>query len=78
MRSDDENASEILVALLGDRPELLLAPGGILSRHQPDPSREIAPRPKNRRVRHGRRDRGRPDDTDAWDGLEPLARFIRA
>src|SRR5262249_57345617 len=27
MRADDENASQILVALLGDRPQLLLAPG---------------------------------------------------
>jgi hypothetical protein len=26
-RPDDENASQVAVALLGDRPELLLAPG---------------------------------------------------
>jgi hypothetical protein len=29
-------------------PELLLAPGRILARHQPDPGREIASRPKRR------------------------------
>jgi hypothetical protein len=29
-------------------PELLLAPGRILARHQPDPGREIASRPKHR------------------------------
>ena len=78
MRADDENTSQIAVALLGDRSKLLLAPGRILSRHQPNPSRKIASRPKNRRVCHSRRDRGRPDDADARDGLKPLARLVRA
>ena len=27
MRADDKNAPQVAVALLGDRPELLLAPG---------------------------------------------------
>src|SRR5262245_1932509 len=62
MRADDENASQIAVTLLGDRPELLLAPGRILSRHQPNPSRKIASGPKHCRVRYRRDDRSRPDD----------------
>ena len=34
---------KILVTLFGDRPQLLLAASRVLSRHQPDPSREITP-----------------------------------
>jgi hypothetical protein len=39
MRSDDETPSQISVALLGVRPELLLAAGRILSRYQAAKSR---------------------------------------
>src|SRR6202049_2460775 len=59
-------------------PELLLAPGRILARHQPDPGREIASRPEHRRVRRRRHDRGRPQNPDARDGFNPLARLVRA
>src|SRR6266536_859969 len=76
MSANDENASQIAVALLGDRPELLLAAGRILARHEPNPGREIAPRPECRRVRDRRRDRGRPDETDTGDGLQPLACLV--
>src|SRR5712671_5788474 len=48
-RPDDENAPQVAVALFGDRSELLLAPGRILPRHQPDPGREIASRAEHRR-----------------------------
>ena len=34
-RPDDENAPQVAISLLGDRSELLLAPGGKLPRHQP-------------------------------------------
>jgi hypothetical protein len=34
-RPDDKNAPQVAVALFGDRPELLLAPGRILARQQP-------------------------------------------
>jgi hypothetical protein len=43
---DDEVPSQIAVALLGDRPELLLPPVESLSRHQPNPSCKIASRRK--------------------------------
>jgi hypothetical protein len=52
---------------------LLLAPGRILARHQPDPGREIASRPKHRRIRRRRHDRGRPQNPDARSGLNPPA-----
>src|SRR6516165_5443895 len=77
-RPDHENASQVAVSLLGDRPELLLAPGRILAWHQPDPGREIAPRPKDSRVRHRRHDRGRPQNSYARDGFNPLARLVPA
>src|SRR5258705_7420235 len=77
-RSNDENAPQVAISLLGDRSELLLAPGRILPRHQPDPGREIASRPEDSRVRHRRHDRSRPDNPDARDGLNPLARLARA
>src|SRR6266853_4974135 len=78
MRPDDQNAPQVAVALFGDRSELLLAPGRILPRHQPDPGREIASRPEDSRVCHRRHDRSRPDNPDARDSLNPLARLARA
>src|SRR5438067_4005533 len=77
-RPDDKNAPQVAVSLLGDRSELLLAPGRILPRHQSDPGRKIASRPEDSRVRHRRHDRSRPDNPDARDRLNPLARLARA
>jgi hypothetical protein len=56
-------------------PGLLLAPGRILARHQSDPGSEIASR---RRIRRRRHDRGRPQNPDARDGLNPPAHLVRA
>ena len=42
-RADHEYASQVAVALFGDRAELRLSPGRHLSRHQPNPSRKVAP-----------------------------------
>src|SRR4029450_8009106 len=50
----------------------------ILPRHQSDPGREIASRPEDSRVRHSRHDRSRPDNPDARDRPNPLARLARA
>src|SRR4051794_2719724 len=75
---DDENATQIAVASLGDRSKLMLASARFLPRHQSDPRRKIASRSKNRRVCNRCRNRGRPDDADARDGLEPLARRVGA
>jgi hypothetical protein len=49
---DDENTPQVAISLLGDRSELLLAPGRILPRHQSDPGRKIASRPEDSWVRH--------------------------
>src|SRR5215510_7525515 len=70
--------TKVAVSLLGDRSELLLAPGRILPRHQSDPGRKIASRPEDGRVRHRRHDRSRPDNPDAGDRLNPLACLARA
>src|SRR3954466_7374636 len=78
VRADDENATQIAVASLGDRSKLMLASARFLPRHQSDPGRKIASRSKNRRVCNRCRNRGRPDDADARDGLEPLARRVGA
>jgi hypothetical protein len=37
-------------------------PPSNLARHQPDPGREIVSRPKHRRIRRRRHDRGRPQN----------------
>src|SRR5215470_2017839 len=78
MCADDENASQIAVALLGDRTELLLAPGRILSRHQPNPSREVTTRSEDLRVRDRGNNGGRAHQTNPRDAPEPLACFVRA
>jgi alpha/beta hydrolase fold len=45
---------------------------------QPDPRRKVTTRPKNCRIRDGRCNRGRPDNTNSGDALQPLARLARA
>jgi hypothetical protein len=40
--------------------------------------REIASRPKHRRIRRRRHDRGRPQNPDARDGLNPPAHLVGA
>ena len=78
MGSDNQNTPEILVALFRDRPELRFAAGRILPRHDPDPGRKITTRPECLRVGDDGRDGGRAYDADTGDGLEPLARLVRA
>src|SRR5271169_4422072 len=76
--SDHENASQIAIAPFRDRPELLFAASRVFARHEPDPGREVTTRSKNLRIRDSRRDRGGPDNTNSGDGLQPLARLVRA
>ena len=76
--SDHQNASQIAFAPFRDRPELLFAASGVFAWHEPDPGREVTPRSKNLRIRNGRRDRGCPDNTNSADGLQLLARLVRA
>ena len=76
--SDHQNAWQIAIAPFRDRPELLFAASGVFARHEPDPGREVTTRSKDLRIRDGRRDRGGPDNTNSRDGLQPLARLVRA
>jgi hypothetical protein len=48
--SDHQNASQILVALFRDRPELLFATGRIFARHKSDPGRQITTRSEGLRI----------------------------
>jgi len=38
MRTNDQDATQVAIALFGDRPELPFAAGRIFSRHKSDPS----------------------------------------
>jgi hypothetical protein len=46
MRTDDQDATQVAIALFGDWSKLLFAAGRILSRHKSDPGRKIATRPE--------------------------------
>src|SRR5262245_22647955 len=46
MCPDHKNTPQIAVALLGNRPKLLFAPGRILARDEPNPGGKIAPNRK--------------------------------
>src|SRR6476620_5404156 len=75
-RPDDEQPAQVTVALLGDRTQPLLAAAGVLPRHQADPSGELAARFEHLGISHRGGNRGRTDDTDARDCLQPLAHFV--
>ena len=78
VRADDENAAQVAVALLRDRPELLFPTRRILSWYEPDPGRKVTSGLEDARVRDGRSDGGRTNHSDAGDGFEPLACLTRA
>ena len=78
MSTDHQNAPQITVTLLGDRPELAFAAGRILAWHKPNPSRKIAPRPERLRVRDGSRNGGRANNADPGNSAEPFACLVRA
>src|SRR5215510_418800 len=78
MRTNDQDATQVAIALFGDRPELPSAAGRILSRHKPDPGCKIASRPECVRVRSRGDDGARAQDPDPRDGRKPLARFARS
>ena len=77
MRPDHKNAPEVAIALLGDRPKLLFAPGRILSRYEPNPGRKITTRAEGSRVGDSADNSARANDANAGDALQPLARLIR-
>src|SRR6516162_1095476 len=78
MRPHNKNTPQIAVALLRDRPKLVLAASRILSRDEPNPGGKITPRPECLRVRDRGGNSARPNDADPVDALQSLARLIGA
>ena len=78
MRTDDQDATQIAIALFGDRPKFLFAAGRILSRHKSQPGRKITTRPERLQIGNDGGDGGCTQNADAGNGLEPLARIARA
>src|SRR5262245_26922279 len=77
MCPDHKNTPQIAVALLGNRPKLLFAPGRILARDEPNPGGKIAPRPESIRVGDSGGNSARTNDADSGNALQSLARLIR-
>ena len=78
MGADHEYATQVAVALLGDRTELAFAAGRILSRHKPDPGRKVTTRSERLRVSDNGRDRCRTNKAYSGDRPKSLAVAIRA
>src|SRR5271166_1124628 len=71
--ADDQEASEISIARLGDATETVLAPGRILTWHQAEPGGELPTRFEYRDIGH-RRGKGRGDDrSDPGNGCQIAA-----
>src|ERR1700761_9248994 len=76
--ADDQQPPQIAIALLGDTTEPVLAAGGVLLRHQPDPGRKTAPRREAIPVADLGNQCGSPGRADAWDLRQPAARLTGA
>ncbi len=71
-RADCQQAPKVSIALLGYPAQLLPAAARVLSRHQPDPCRQLAARLERRRVRDGGRDRRCGDRCAASSNASPI------
>src|SRR5579872_6638111 len=72
----NKQGSQVLIASLTDSQQFLFAPGGIFSRNDPHPGRQISPFSKGATVAY-RSDQGRRSDrTNSWYLREPLAVLI--
>jgi homoserine dehydrogenase len=69
-RAQHQQLSEIAVALFGDGAELRLAAGGVLPRHDPEPSGEVARRLEHLRIGGAGDDRRSDDLADARNAGE--------
>ena len=76
-RSEDEQASQIRIALFGNPAEPFLSAAGVLSRNQTEPRREVATGAEHRGIGNMRGERRADQRADAWDGLERLRRRAR-
>jgi hypothetical protein len=69
----DEQPSEIRIATLADPEQFRLPSCGMLSRHQAQPGRKVAPFSEGSTVSHGRNHSGRHQWPHAWDFDESVA-----
>src|SRR3974390_499066 len=76
MRPNHKNTPQVAVALLGNRTELLFAPGRILTRYEPNPGGKITTRPEGLRIGDSGGNGARANDADPVDALQSLARLI--
>src|SRR4029453_3440769 len=78
MRTNNQDATQVAIALFGDRPKLLFAASRILSRYKSNPGRKITARPERLRISNDGRDGARTQNANAGNGRKPLARLARA
>src|ERR1700733_4496182 len=64
-RSEDEEASQIGIALLGNPAQPFLSTAGVLSRNQTQPRREVSPRAAHGGIGHMRPQGGANTPADA-------------
>ena len=74
-RTGREQAAQIAIAAFADIAEPVLASARVLLRHEPNPGREVPPRPENPRIRDAGNQSGRQRRTDTGDIVEPPARL---
>jgi hypothetical protein len=73
----DQHATQIDVAALADTVQVLLASGGVLSGHDPNPGRAVASATKGGAVADSRHSGGGDQRAEAWDLPElPAARIF--
>ena len=73
----DQHTTQVDIAALADAVEFLLTPGGVLSRHNPHPGREVASATKGRAVADGSHGGGGDQRAEAGDLPElPAARIF--
>src|SRR6201988_204305 len=73
-RASRKQAAQIAVALLADAAKPVLAPAGVLLRHEPDPGREVTPRSEGPGIGNTGDQRCCQRRTDAGDRIQPSAR----
>src|SRR5262249_29029424 len=77
-RASRKQAAQIAVALLADAAKPVLAPAGVLLRHEPDPGREVPPRSEGPGIGNTGDQRCCQRRTDTGDRIQPLARRVRS
>src|SRR5512134_625324 len=77
-RTNEQQTSDIGIALRGDPAQPLLAASGVLSRRQTKPSGEVAAGAESLQIWYRRGNGGGGDRSDPGDGGQTLAREVRS